>query len=48
MDIAASEFAKDVDGAKKYDLDFKNPKSDKSKWVSNSSNPNHHHFGVLI
>ena len=30
MDVAASEFCKD----KMYDLDFKNPNSDKSKWVS--------------
>ena len=30
MDSAASEFYKDG----KYDLDFKNPNSDKSKWVS--------------
>ncbi|EFA09610.1 enolase [Tribolium castaneum] len=30
MDIAASEFYKDG----QYDLDFKNPKSDKSKWIS--------------
>lgn len=29
MDVAASEFFKDG----KYDLDFKNPASDKSKWV---------------
>lgn len=32
MDVAASEFCKD----KKYDLDFKNPKSDPSKWLSPS------------
>jgi len=30
MDVAASEFCKDG----KYDLDFKNPDSDKSLWVS--------------
>lgn len=30
MDVAASEFYKDG----KYDLDFKNPNSDKSKWLS--------------
>lgn len=30
MDVAASEFHKD----KQYDLDFKNPKSDKSLWLS--------------
>lgn len=30
MDVAASEFFKDG----KYDLDFKNPKSDSSKWIS--------------
>ncbi|KAK9754431.1 Enolase, C-terminal TIM barrel domain [Popillia japonica] len=30
MDVAASEFFKDG----QYDLDFKNPKSDKSKWLS--------------
>ena len=29
MDVAASEFFKKG----QYDLDFKNPKSDKSKWV---------------
>lgn len=32
MDVAASEFYKA--DAKKYDLDFKNPDSDKSKWVT--------------
>lgn len=32
MDIAASEFYREG----KYDLDFKNPKSDKSKWLSPS------------
>jgi enolase len=30
MDVAASEFCKD----KKYDLDFKNPNSDASKWLT--------------
>lgn len=30
MDTAASEFYKD----KKYDLDFKNPDSDPSKWLT--------------
>jgi enolase len=30
MDVAASEFYKE----KQYDLDFKNPESDKSKWLS--------------
>ncbi|XP_072386712.1 enolase [Diabrotica undecimpunctata] len=30
MDVAASEFHKEG----KYDLDFKNPNSDKSKWIS--------------
>ena len=30
MDVAASEFCKEG----KYDLDFKNPNSDKSLWVS--------------
>ena len=30
MDVAASEFFKEG----KYDLDFKNPNSDKSKWLS--------------
>jgi len=30
MDVAASEFFKDG----QYDLDFKNPQSDKSKWIS--------------
>ena len=32
MDVASSEFYKAED--KKYDLDFKNPDSDKSKWVT--------------
>ncbi|GAB7343932.1 hypothetical protein MBLNU457_1883t2 [Dothideomycetes sp. NU457] len=32
MDVASSEFYKA--DAKKYDLDFKNPDSDKSKWVT--------------
>lgn len=32
MDIAASEFFKDG----KYDLDFKNPKSDKTKWLDST------------
>ena len=32
MDVASSEFYKE--DAKKYDLDFKNPESDKSKWVT--------------
>ena len=32
MDVASSEFYK-VD-EKKYDLDFKNPESDKSKWLT--------------
>lgn len=30
MDVAASEFCKNG----KYDLDFKNPKSDESKWIT--------------
>ncbi len=30
MDVASSEFYKDG----KYDLDFKNPNSDPSKWIS--------------
>lgn len=30
MDVAASEFCKES----KYDLDFKNPESDQSQWVS--------------
>jgi len=33
MDVAASEFCKEG----KYDLDFKNPDSDKSLWVSTYS-----------
>merc|ERR1719187_1122198 len=33
MDVAASEFCKD----KKYDLDFKNKDSDKSKWLSSDA-----------
>ncbi|KAI4156706.1 MAG: hypothetical protein LQ340_000059 [Diploschistes diacapsis] len=32
MDVASSEFYKDSE--KKYDLDFKNPESDPSKWVT--------------
>jgi len=32
MDVASSEFYKTDE--KKYDLDFKNPESDKSKWVT--------------
>lgn len=32
MDVASSEFYKENE--KKYDLDFKNPDSDKSKWVT--------------
>jgi enolase len=32
MDVAASEFFKESE--KKYDLDFKNPQSDASKWLS--------------
>ena len=32
MDVASSEFYKTEE--KKYDLDFKNPDSDKSKWMS--------------
>jgi len=34
MDVAASEFHKEKDGHSFYDLDFKNPKSDESKWLS--------------
>jgi enolase len=32
MDVASSEFYKTEE--KKYDLDFKNPDSDKSKWIT--------------
>jgi enolase len=32
MDVASSEFYKA--DAKKYDLDYKNPNSDKSKWIT--------------
>jgi enolase len=32
MDVASSEFYKEEE--KKYDLDFKNPDSDKSKWLT--------------
>lgn len=32
MDVASSEFYKESE--KKYDLDFKNPDSDPSKWVT--------------
>lgn len=32
MDVASSEFYKKDE--KKYDLDFKNPDSDKSKWIT--------------
>uniref|UniRef100_A0A914XHX1 Enolase n=1 Tax=Plectus sambesii TaxID=2011161 RepID=A0A914XHX1_9BILA len=34
MDVAASEFFKEKDGKKYYDLDFKNENSDSSKWLS--------------
>jgi len=34
MDVAASEFYKEHDGHGFYDLDFKNPNSDQSKWLS--------------
>jgi len=34
MDVAASEFYKEKDGQGFYDLDFKNPNSDPSKWLS--------------
>nr|CAH7732839.1 unnamed protein product [Callosobruchus chinensis] len=33
MDVAASEFFKDGKSTCAYDLDFKNPQSDKSKWL---------------
>lgn len=32
MDVASSEFYKEAE--KKYDLDFKNPESDRSKWIT--------------
>ncbi|TLS26202.1 hypothetical protein PpBr36_05273 [Pyricularia pennisetigena] len=32
MDVASTEFYKEEE--KKYDLDFKNPESDKSKWIT--------------
>lgn len=32
MDVASSEFYKEAE--KKYDLDFKNPESDKTKWIT--------------
>ena len=38
MDIAASEFCKE---GFKYDLDFKNPKSDPATWVSNVNQANY-------
>jgi enolase len=34
MDVAASEFFKEKDGKKYYDLDFKNEHSDPSKWLT--------------
>lgn len=34
MDVAASEFCKEKDGKKYYDLDFKNPKEDESRWIT--------------
>jgi len=34
MDVAASEFCKDKNGQKFYDLDFKNPTEDESRWIS--------------
>lgn len=39
MDVAASEFYKDG----KYDLDFKNPQSDASKWISGEELANLYH-----
>jgi enolase len=35
MDVAASEFFKEE--SKKYDLDFKNPNSDPSKWLTGAA-----------
>jgi len=34
MDVAASEFCKEKNGQKSYDLDFKNPKEDESRWIT--------------
>lgn len=34
MDPASSEFCKEKDGQKLYDMDFKNPQSDPSKWLT--------------
>jgi len=34
MDVAASEFFKEKNGQKYYDLDFKNPKDDESRYIS--------------
>jgi len=34
MDVAASEFFKEKNGQKFYDLDFKNPKEDESRWIT--------------
>ncbi|CCX11730.1 Similar to Enolase; acc. no. P42040 [Pyronema omphalodes CBS 100304] len=34
MDVASSEFYREVDGEGRYDLDFKNKDSDKSKWLT--------------
>jgi len=34
MDVAASEFYKEHEGKGFYDLDFKNPHSDQSKWLN--------------
>lgn len=34
MDVAASEFCKEKDGKKMYDLDFKNPKDDPARYIT--------------
>jgi len=34
MDVAASEFCKEKDGKKFYDLDFKNPQEDQARWIT--------------
>ncbi|PVF94184.1 enolase [Serendipita vermifera] len=34
MDVASSEFYKETEDGNKYDLDFKNPNSDPTKWIT--------------
>lgn len=45
MDTAASEFYKD---GGKYDLDFKNPSSDPSKWLTGLNDSSYVHRSKVI